>query len=590
MEAVESGRVTAELREKLGLPGNERVATGLLRTWAQDGTIARLIEDVQAGQVRGEMERRRVDSRGRGAMIGTTGEGGKGYGEGTQWKGIDPFGRKTILYDSGRWKYGKGAGEQAGGLDKSARTGRYSSIQDRRRINYDGLRRNGVQEQQIDNFRYMEIAVRDLPPELRAIREQNFGRGIETVFVLDDIQLHVEINGRERIGHARGFADNGKVYIKVNNDYTAEQINGHETFHVEVERYRREYKNLQYSVAKLIPNNIMENALAKYIKKYKYIYDAKQITALAREELLADIAGGMSPLANIPGVQEAVGRFYDRIYGKGAGEEFLKGIEWSTRYSLKESAGEGAFLVGKNRAEIEELFWAENGRLNETIGLEQDIGTLAPQEQALCREVQEAVESGRVTAELKEKLGLPGNDRVAVGLLRTWAQDGTIARLIGDVQAGQVRGELERRGEWSNGEAEMPIPTQENSDLSGFGNPQIDENGDIIGNIIIDDKQLGRKMGKHAQDYGLDPHDENDRIKFREIIDDIVQNYDEIRVGTWRDLGEYLENGRRADGEVIFLIKKGDVVILRNGNFVTILENGITNARIRNAKIVYERN
>ena len=70
---------------------------------------------------------------------------------------------------------------------------------------------------------------------------------------------------------------------------------------------------------------------AKYIKKYKYIYDAKQITALAREELLSDIAGGMSPLANIPGVQEAVGRFYGRIYGKGAGEEFLKGIEWSTR-------------------------------------------------------------------------------------------------------------------------------------------------------------------------------------------------------------------------------------------------------------------
>ena len=33
------------------------------------------------------------------------------------------------------------------------------------------------------------------------------------------------------------------------------------------------------------------------------------------------------------------------------------------------------------------------------------------------------------------------------------AQDGTIARLIEDVQAGQVRGELERRGEWSNGEA-----------------------------------------------------------------------------------------------------------------------------------------
>ena len=71
-------------------------------------------------------------------------------------------------------------------------------------------------------------------------------------------------------------------------------------------------------------------------------------------------------------------------------------------------------------------------------------GKNAPQEQALCREVQEAVESGRVTAELREKLGLPGNERVAAGLLRTWAQDGTIARLIEDVQAGQVRGEMER--------------------------------------------------------------------------------------------------------------------------------------------------
>ena len=92
-------------------------------------------------------------------------------------------------------------------------------------------------------------------------------------------------------------------------------------------------------------------------------------------------------------------------------------------------------------------------------------GKNAPQEQALCREVQEAVESGRVTAELKEKLGLPGNDRVAAGLLRTWAQDGTIARLIGDVQAGQVRGELERRGEWSNGEKKVKFASADSNDI-----------------------------------------------------------------------------------------------------------------------------
>ena len=133
---------------------------------------------------------------------------------------------------------------------------------------------------------------------------------------------------------------------------------------------------------------------------------------------------------------------------------FLRGKNTAEEQALCREVRE-ALPVSENDsiAAAQVRIWAENGRLNETIGLEQDIGTLAAEEQALCREVQEAVESGRVTAELREKLGLPGNERVAAGLLRTWAQDGTIARLIEDVQAGQARGELERRGEWSNGEA-----------------------------------------------------------------------------------------------------------------------------------------
>jgi len=92
-------------------------------------------------------------------------------------------------------------------------------IQAKRRIDYENFREHGVQKRQVDNLRYLEITAWDLPLELRAIREQNFGRGIETVFVLDDIEFYVEVNGKKRIGHARGFAENGKVYIKVNNDY-----------------------------------------------------------------------------------------------------------------------------------------------------------------------------------------------------------------------------------------------------------------------------------------------------------------------------------------------------------------------------------
>ena len=82
-------------------------------------------------------------------------------------------------------------------------------------------------------------------------------------------------------------------------------------------------------------------------------------------------------------------------------------------------------------------------------------GKNTAEEQALCREVQEAVESGRVTAELREKLGLPGNERVAAGLLRTWAQDGTeikgfvphfVDRIIGQQAANDIPMPGMRRG------------------------------------------------------------------------------------------------------------------------------------------------
>ena len=49
LEAVETGKIRPEVREALPVSENDNIAA------AQDGTIARLIEDVQAGQVRGEM-------------------------------------------------------------------------------------------------------------------------------------------------------------------------------------------------------------------------------------------------------------------------------------------------------------------------------------------------------------------------------------------------------------------------------------------------------------------------------------------------------------------------------------------------------
>lgn len=89
------------------------------------------------------------------------------------------------------------------------------------------------------------------------------------------------------------------------------------------------------------------------------------------------------------------------------------------------------------------------------------------------------------------------------------------------------------------------------------------------------EKQFGKKVGKHASDFGLNPNKESDRIKFQKIIDDIAGNPDEERVGRWRGQEE----------EVLFKIKGNDVVVTKKNNeFITILKGGVNNARVKNAR------
>ena len=49
--------------------------------------------------------------------------------------------------------------------------------------------------------------------------------------------------------------------------------------------------------------------------------------------------------------------------------------------------------------------------------------------------------------------------------------------------------------------------------------------------VIISDKQFGKKIGKHASDYGLSPNAANDRKKMLDIIKNIVEHSDETRIG-----------------------------------------------------------
>jgi hypothetical protein len=100
--------------------------------------------------------------------------------------------------------------------------------------------------------------------------------------------------------------------------------------------------------------------------------------------------------------------------------------------------------------------------------------------------------------------------------------------------------------------------------------------------LVIDSKQLGQKMGPHAGEFGLDVTKPADRIRFRQIVEDIGNNPDRTVSGTWAGMGGSAPGGR---GPAEFRIKGDDVVVASpNGDFVTILKDGVKqNPSVRQA-------
>lgn len=95
------------------------------------------------------------------------------------------------------------------------------------------------------------------------------------------------------------------------------------------------------------------------------------------------------------------------------------------------------------------------------------------------------------------------------------------------------------------------------------------------GGIIKTDKQFGKKIGKHAIDYGLDPGKAEDRLWMRTMIDTICTEAEETVKGEWRGQSE----------PVKFYIKGDDVVVTTLDDvFITILKGGTSNARVKNAR------
>ena len=108
------------------------------------------------------------------------------------------------------------------------------------------------------------------------------------------------------------------------------------------------------------------------------------------------------------------------------------------------------------------------------------------------------------------------------------------------------------------------------ADEPGFAVAKTEESG-----IIKTDKQFGKKIGKHAMDYGLDPSKAADREQMRMKIDSICSTADTIAHGDWRGQSKPAK----------FYIKGDDVVVTTEDNvFITILKGGISNARVKNAR------
>lgn len=92
--------------------------------------------------------------------------------------------------------------------------------------------------------------------------------------------------------------------------------------------------------------------------------------------------------------------------------------------------------------------------------------------------------------------------------------------------------------------------------------------------VIFTDKQVGKKLGKHAGDWGLDPGSGKDRSKLFSIIRRIIDEASLVSFGEWRDRVNpcsFYQNGV-------------DVVIVdAEGYFVTVIKGGGDNKRYRNA-------
>ncbi|WWW33605.1 VENN motif pre-toxin domain-containing protein [Erwinia persicina] len=97
----------------------------------------------------------------------------------------------------------------------------------------------------------------------------------------------------------------------------------------------------------------------------------------------------------------------------------------------------------------------------------------------------------------------------------------------------------------------------------------------------VSNAQLGKKLGKHVEDFGGKASNAADRKRVLDIINDIGSNPDKVIAGKFSGQGV---GGGASRGDVFFRIKGNDVVVTKpDGSFVTVLKDGINNTSVKNA-------
>ncbi|HDR2372588.1 TPA: hemagglutinin repeat-containing protein, partial [Enterobacter asburiae] len=199
-------------------------------------------------------------------------------------------------------------------------------------------------------------------------------------------------------------------------------------------------------------------------------------------------------------------------------------------------------------------------------------------------------------AELKDIL-LTGADFVpVVGDIKSFAEANSaldyLAAAIGIIPgAGDVAGKAIKGAEKAlkagDLETASKLLNKASDEISGYlpGPGKISVPSSGVGasaKLSVTNAQVGKKLGKHVEDFGGNASNAADRERVLNIINDIGTNPDKVVAGKFAGQGTEAGASR---GDVFFRIKGNDVVVTKpDGSFVTILKDGvINNTSVKNA-------